>query len=94
VHALALEACLEVLVLELDALISVAVALAPASDGYVTDGVEVRPEDFRVAENIVTERVQAVQAQSDVGSSDPVAHLLAGLKVVGARPVLECAEGH
>ena len=42
----------------IDALGGVTVAFAPAADGEIRDGVVVRFEHFRVAENFIAKRVQ------------------------------------
>jgi hypothetical protein len=66
-----------------NALVGVTVTLATGTDGDISDGVEVRPQDLLVTEQFVTEGVEAIQRDSDVCSGDPLVKFDAVLEVVG-----------
>lgn len=76
-----------------DALARVPVALAPGADGEIGDGVEVGSQHLRVAEHLVTERVEAVQRDPQLRGRHPVLQLWRGVELVGGGPALERGEG-
>ena len=43
----------------------------PCSNGKLRNGVEVGPQHLRIAEHFVTESVEAVECDPDVGGCDP-----------------------
>lgn len=75
------------------ALGGVAVALASATDGEISDGVEVGLEYPRITEHLVSEGVEAVEHNADGFGRDPVLQLGALLEVVSRRPPLQRGEG-
>lgn len=77
-----------------NALVSVTVALATGTNCNVSDGIEVRPEYLLVAEQFVTECVEAIQDDSDVGGGDPLLEFNAVFEVVGTGASLERREGN
>lgn len=72
-----------------NALVSVTVALATGTNGNIGNGIEVRPEHLLVAEQLVTECVEAIQDDSDVSGGDPLLEFNAVLKIVGAWAALK-----
>lgn len=77
----------------INALVGVTVALAASTNCNIGDGIEVRTEYLLVAEQLVTECVEAIQDDSDVSGSDPLLELNAVLEIVGAGAALERREG-
>ena len=63
-----------------------------SADSNVRYGVVVGLEDLRVAEQLVAERVEAIEADEYVGGGDPLHELANRLVVVRRRPVDERAE--
>ena len=53
----------------------------PSSDGKISDGIVVRPQDLWISENFVSKSVESLEGDSDVGGRDPVLKFRAVLKV-------------
>ena len=72
VLALTCQTILEVMLLLVDTLASMAITFAATAHSNVTDCIVVGAKHLRIVEHLVTERVQTIQRDSNVRRSNPL----------------------